>query len=163
MYTSNVQSSLSSANAALPLHPHLQASYPPSAHFVSSLSPPHHRPLLLDVLLRLLPPLPPLILSGFFNGMLKAFEPGALNYFTFFRDILVTLSVSRNPILTHLPLYGFLDSLLCVLIAPTPGLAFSLVMSHTPAAVSSFLSGRAYLSLNFLPPLSLRLIPTLIM
>ena len=36
-------------------------------------------------------------------------------------------------------------------------------MPHTLAAVSSFSSGRAYLSLNFLPPLFLRLIPTLIM
>ena len=42
----------------------------------------HHRPLLLAVLLRLLPPLLPLTLSGFFNGMLEVFEPGALNYFT---------------------------------------------------------------------------------
>ena len=119
--------------------------------------PPHHRPLLLAVLLRLLP------LSGFFNGMQEVFEPKALNYFTFFRPILSTLSASRNPILTHLPLSGFLDYLLCVLVAPTPGLAFSLVLPHTLAAASSFLSGRAYLSLNFLPPLFLRLIPTLIM
>ena len=39
--------------------------------------------------------------------MLEVFEPGALNYFTFFHPILLTLSVSRNPILTHLPLSGF--------------------------------------------------------
>ena len=121
--------------------------------------PPHHRPLLLAVLLRLLPPLPSLTLSGFFNGILEVFQPGALNYFTFFRPILSTLSVSRNPILTHLPLSGSLDSLLCVLIAPTSGLAFSLMML---AAASSFSSGRAYPFLNFLPPLFLRLIPTLI-
>ena len=31
--------------------------------------------------------------------MLEVFEPGALNYFTFFRPILSTLSVSRNAIL----------------------------------------------------------------
>ena len=117
--------------------------------------PPHHRPLLLAVLLRLLPPLPLLTLSGFFNGMLEVFDPGALNYSTFFRPILSTLPASRNPILTHLPLSGFLDSLLCVLIAPTPGLAFSLVMPRTLAA--------AYPFLNFLPPLFLRSIPTLIM
>ena len=60
-------------------------------------------------------------------------------------------------------LSGFLDSLLCVLIAPTPGLAFSLLMPHTLAATSSFSSGRAYPSLNFLPFLFPRLIPTLIM
>ena len=101
--------------------------------------------------------------SGFSNGVLEVFELGALNCFTFFRPIPLALSLSRNPILTHLPLFGFLDSLLCILIAPNPGLAFSLVMPHTLAAASSFSSGRAYLSLNFLPPLFLRLIPTLIM
>ena len=35
----------------------------------------HHRPLLLAVLLRLLPPLLPLTLSGFFNGMLEVSVP----------------------------------------------------------------------------------------
>ena len=124
---------------------------------------PHHRPLLLAIFLPLLPPLLPLTLSGFFNGMLEVSEPGALNYFIFYRPIQSILSASRNPILTHLPLSGFLDSLLCVLIAPTAGLAFSLLISRTPAAASSFSSGRAYLFLNFLPPLFLRLIPTLIM
>ena len=59
MYISTVQSSLPSANAALPPHPRLQTSYPPSSHFVSSTSAPHKCPLLLAVLLRLLPPLPP--------------------------------------------------------------------------------------------------------
>ena len=38
--------------------------------------------------------------------MLKVFEPEALNYFTFSRPILLTLFVSRNPILAHL-LCGF--------------------------------------------------------
>ena len=123
----------------------------------------HHRPSLLAIFLCLLPPLLPLTLSGFFNGMLEVFEPGALNYFTFFRPIQSILSASRNPILTHLPLSGFLDSLLCVLIAPTPGLAFSLLIPRTPATALSFLSGRAYSFLNFLPPLFLRSIPTLIM
>ena len=60
--------------------------------------PPHHRPLFLAVLLRLLPSL-----LGFSSGMLEVLDPEALNYFTFFRRILLTLSASRNPILTHLP------------------------------------------------------------
>ena len=123
----------------------------------------HHRPLLLAIFLRLLPPLLSLTLSGFFNGMLEVSEPGALNYFIFYRPIQSILSASRNPILTHLPLSGFLDSLLCVLITPTPGLAFSLLIPRTPAAASSFSSDRAYPFLNFLPPLFLCLIPTLIM
>ena len=122
----------------------------------------HHRSLLLDVLLRLLLSLP-LTLSGFFNEMPEVFKPGTLNDFSFFRPIPSTLSVSRNPILTHLPLSEFLDSLLCSLIAPTPGLAFSLLMPRTPAAALSFLSGKAYPFLNFLHHLFLRLIPTLIM
>ena len=70
--------------------------------------------------------------------MLEVFEPGALNYTTFFRAILSTLSAFRNPILTPLPLSGFLDSLLCVLIVPTPGLAFSLLIPRTLAAALSF-------------------------
>ena len=162
MYTSTVQSSLAFANAALSPHSRLQTFYPPSAHFISSPSAP--------------PPLsfapgfssanpgstPPLTLSEFFNGMLEVFEPGALNYFTFFRPILSALSAFRNPI-TPFPLSGFLGSLLCALIAPTPGLAFSPPIPRTLAAALSFSSGGAYLFLNFLPPLFLRLIPTLIM
>ena len=123
----------------------------------------HHRSLLLAVLVRLLPPLLPLTLSWFFNGMLEDSVPGALNYFTFSHPILSTLSASRNPILTPLPLSGFLDSLLCVLITLTPSLAFSLLMPHTPATALSFSSGRAYPFLNFPPPLFLCSIPTLIM
>ena len=95
--------------------------------------------------------------------MLEVFKPGALNYFTFFRPILSTLSAFRNPILTPLPLSGLLDSLFCVLIVPTPGMAFSLLIPRTLAAALSFSSGRIYLFLNFLPPFFLRLIPTLIM
>ena len=40
MYTSTVPSSPASANGALSPHPRLQTSYPPSAHFISSLSAP---------------------------------------------------------------------------------------------------------------------------
>ena len=157
MYTSTVQSSL----CLLMLHSRRTLVFKlliPRRPILYLLPlPPHHHPLLLAVLLRLLPPV-----SGFSNGMLEIFEPEALNYFTFFRPILLILSVSRNPILIHLHLPGFVDSLLCNLIAPTPGLAFSLLMPRTLAAVSSFLSGRAYLSLKFLP-LFLCSIPTLIM
>ena len=123
----------------------------------------HHRPLLLVIFLCLLPPLLPLTLSGFFNGMLEVSVPGALNYFIFYRPIQSILSASRNPILILLPLSGSQDFLFCVLIALTPGLAFSLLIPRTPAAASSFPSGRAYPFLNFLSPLFLRLISTLIM
>ena len=96
----------------------------------------HHRLLLLAIFLCLLPPLLPLTLLGFFNGMLEVSVPGALNYFIFYRPIQSILSASRNPILTLLPLSGFLDFLLCVLIALTPGLAFYLLIPRTPAAAS---------------------------
>ena len=162
MYTSTVQSSPTSADAALSPHPRLQTSYPPSAHYISSPSVPTTVPCSwLSFCASCLHF--PLTLSGFFNGMLEVFEPGALNYFTFFRPILSTLSAFRNPILARLSLSGFLDSLLCVLIVPISGLVFSLLMSRTLAAALSFSSGRAYLFLNFLPPLFLCLIPTLIM
>ena len=106
MYTFSVQSGPPSTDDALSPHLRLQTSYPPSAHFISLSSAPHHCPLLLATLVRLLPPLP-LTLSGFCSGMLEVSEPGALNYFTFFCPTLSTLSASRNPILIHLPLSGF--------------------------------------------------------
>ena len=101
MYTSTVQSSLASANAALvskPLIPHLPIIY----LLPLPLPPPSLAPGRPSV-----PPAftHPLTFSGFFNGMLQVFEPGALNYSTFFRPILLTLSASTNPILT--PLSGF--------------------------------------------------------
>ena len=87
-----------SANAALLPHPRLRTSYPPSAHSVSSSSSPS--PPSLAPGCPSAPPAssPSLTLSGFFNGMLEVFEPGALNYFTFSQPTLSTLSVFRNPI-----------------------------------------------------------------
>ena len=90
--------------------------------------------------------------------MQEVFKLGALNCFTFFRSIPLTLSVSRNPILTYFPLFGFLVSFLCVLIAITPSLAFPLVMPRMLAVASSLSSSRAYVSLNFLHPLCLSLL-----
>ena len=123
---------------------------------------PHHCLVLLAVFLHLLLPLP-LTPSGFFNGMLEVSKPGALNFYTFFHVILLTLFLSRDLILTYLPLSRSLDSLLCDLITPTPSLAFSLQMLCMLAAVSSYLLGRAYPSRKFLPPLFLHLILTLVM
>ena len=123
---------------------------------------PHHCLLFQVVLLRLLLPLPPTP-TGLFNGMLEVSKPEALNCYVFFRPILLTLSVSRKTVLTHLSLSRFLDSLLCILIAFTSSLAFFLEMPPTLAGASSFLSGRADSYLNFLPSLFLRLTSTLIM
>ena len=158
LYTSTVLPGPSFANAALPPHSHFQTSY--FLLPILSLLPllPHHRLLLLAVLLRLLLPLLPLTLSGFFNGMPAVSEPGSLNCYIFFHPILLTLSISRNLISTHFPLSGSLNSLLCDLIAFIPGLAFSVIMPRTLAAASSFSSGRDYPSLNFLDSLSLSLL-----
>ena len=49
----------------------------------------------LVVFLFLLLPLPPLTRSEFYNGRLKIFEPGALNYYTLSHLILRILSVSK--------------------------------------------------------------------
>ena len=96
--------------------------------------------------------------------MLEVSEPGVLNYYTLSRIILLTLFVSRNLALIYFPLFQSLDSLVCNLIALTPGLAFSLPILRTLAVASLFSSDRAYPSLNFLIPLSLSLglTPTLI-
>ena len=88
---------------------------------------PHHRFMFLTVFLHLLLPFPPLAPSGFFNGMLEVSKPGTLSYYTLFHLIMLTLFLSRNLTLIHLPLSEFLDSL----IAPTPGLAFSLLIPCT--------------------------------
>ena len=148
-----------SSNAALLPHPRLQTSYPPFAHFVSSPSvppPPPHVPGCFSI-----PSASssPLTFSWPFNGMLEVFEPEALNYCTLSCLIQLTLFVSRDVTLLHRPLSRYLDSLLCDLITPTLGLAFSLLI----AAALSFSSHRAYPTLNFLPPLFLCLTPTQMM
>ena len=128
-----------SLNAALPPYPHLPTSYFPSTHFVSSPSAPRSWVFLYTCYLF------PLAPSGFFNRMLAISEPGGLTFYTIFPLILLTLFVSRNLALSHFPFSGFLDSLLCDLIAPTPGLAFSLLMQRTLVVASS---GRPYSSVS---------------
>ena len=124
---------------------------------------PHHCLMLLGVSLYPQLSLPSQTPSGFFIGMLGVSKPAALNCYTLIRLIPLTLFISRNLTLIHLPLFGSLDSLLCDSMALTPNLVFFLLMSQTLAAASSFSSSRAYSSLSFLPPLFLCLAPTLIM
>ena len=74
-----------SADAALPPHPRLQTSYPPSTHFVFSSSvpsPPPHVPGCFSI-----PTVSssPLTLLWPFNEMLEVSESGALNYYTLFQ------------------------------------------------------------------------------
>ena len=147
----------------MPLHhPCLQTSYPSSAHSQLLLLHLPHPLMLLAALLHLQLPLLSLTHSGIFNEMPKIFKLETLNFSTLSRSILWTVSVSRNLNSTRLSLSKFLDTLLCNLIALTPGMAAFFLITRTPAMVSSFLSCRDHFSLNFLHPLPLRLTPTLI-
>ena len=163
MYTFTVQSSPTSANAALMPHPRLETSYPPSAHSISSPSAPPPQSLAHGF-----SPAPPASTTPPDSFRVVQWNAGGLRarsteLLHFLSSHPVTLSAFRNPMLTHLPLSEFLGSLLCALIAPTPTLAFSPAILRTLAAALSFPSSRAYPFLNFLPPLFLHLILTLIM
>ena len=115
-----------------------------------------HRLRFLAVFLCFLLPLSSHTFSGLFNGMLEVSEPGALHYYTLSGLILLILFVFRNLSSIHLPLFGYLDSLICDLIAPTPGLACFLPMTRTLAeAWQDF-------SFSELSTSSLDLTPTLI-
>ena len=105
---------------------------------------------LYTLLFNLLLPLPSLTHSGFLNGMLEVSEPGALNYLTLSCRILLTLPVTSNPTLTHLPLFGSLESLQSDRTYSGFGI---LSMTRTLVVTSSLLSDRVN-SLNFLLSLS---------
>ena len=99
--------------------------------------------------------------SGFFNGMLGLSKPGALNWYTLFRLIPLTLFVSKNLTLIYLSLSRSLGSLLCDPMAPTPDLVFFLLMTDASGGVI-IIAGQGLSFLSFLPSLFLRLTPTLI-
>ena len=125
---------------------------------------PHHRLMLLAVFLYLLLSLPlpnSLRVLQWNAGGLQARSTELLHYISSHPVDLIY--ISRNITLICLPLFRSLDSLLCDSMAPTLDFVFFLLMSQMLAAASSFSSGRAYPSLSFLPPLFLRLTPTLIM
>ena len=149
------------ANAALAPYPRLQTFYPffrPLCIFsLCTLTTVSCSWLFLFTSCFLFPSLTP---SEFFNGMLGVSDPGALNSYTLFHPIPLTLFVSRILTLIYLL---FPDLCSTIRWHPLPIWHFFLLMSQTLAAASSFLSGRAYPSLCFLPPLFLRLTPTLIM
>ena len=152
---------------ALPPHPRLQTSYPRSTHFVlssfaSSLS-----------ILCIPPffwyfPIPPassfspdsLKVLQWNTGGLRASNAATLHFIS---SHPLGLIVSKKLILTHHPLSGSLDFLLCDLITPPSRLAFSFPMTCMIVVASSFSSGSAYPSLSFLPHPSLCLTPILIM
>ena len=89
--------------------------------------------------------------SEFFNGMLGlgARSTKFLRFLSSHPVDLFCIQESNLNSSSSFRIPGF-----CDLIAPTPGLAYSLPMTRTPVVASSFSSSRAYFSRNFLSPLS---------
>ena len=132
--------------------------FPPTLYLLALH--PHHRVMLLAVSLYLLLHLP-------FLNSLRVLQWNAGGFLASSTKLLHFISSHPVSLIciqeSNLNLFSsFLDSLLCDLMAPTPDLLFFLLMSQTLAVASSFSSG-AYPSLSFLPPLFLRLTPTIIM
>ena len=138
-----------------PLIPHLLIPYLFPLHLLQ-------RPLLLAIFLHLLPSLPPdsLRVLQWNAGGLRARSTELLHFLSSHPVNLICIQESNLNSSSFFWIPGFSALLL---IAPTLGLAFSPPIPCTLAAALSFSSGRAYLFLNFLPPLFLCLIPTLIM
>ena len=165
-YTSTVESGTPSANAALLPHSRLQTFYPPSAHLTSpspALPPPSLAPGYTSAPPASSPPPDSLRVLQWNAGGLQARSTELLHFLSSHPVDLICIQESNLNSSFCFRIPGFLDSLFCVLIPPTPGLEFSLLMPRMPVAALSFSSDRAYLFLNFLPPLFLRSIPTLIM
>ena len=99
-YTSTAQSG-PSGPLLLMHHLHPILAFKPIIPFLPTLYllplHPHHHLMILAVSLYLLLLLPLSTPSGFFNGMLGVSKPGALNCYTFFHLIPLTLFLSRNP------------------------------------------------------------------
>ena len=152
-----------SANAALALNPHLQTSYPFSAHFVSSPTAPSplpHAPGCFS-----LPPafssLPNSLRVLQWNaGGLQARSTKLLHFNSSHPvDLIYVQEFNLNSSSSfRIPGFSALRSH-----GTHSNLVFFLLMSQTLAAASSFSSSRAYSSLSFLPPLFLCLAPNLIM
>ena len=162
-YTSTVESGPPSTDAELTCHPCLQTSYPPSAHSISpsfAPSPPSLAPGRPSMPPASSPPPDSLRVLQWNAGGLRARSTELLHFFSSHPVDLICIQESNLNSSSSFRIPG---SLLCVLIASTPGLAFSLLMPRMPAAAASFSSGRAYPFLNFPPPLFLCSIPTLIM
>ena len=155
-YISTVQSSPSSANTALPPHPRLQTFHPPSAHSVSCPSAPS--PLSLASGCPSLPPLPPdsLRVLQWNAGDLRARSTELLHSLSSYSVDLICIQESNLNSSSSFRIPGF-SVLRSDHTHSRPGILC--VTPRTLAAVSSFLSGRADPSLNFLPLLFLSLIP----
>ena len=129
--------------------------FPPTLYFLPLH--PHHRLMLLAVSL----PLPNSLRVLQWNaGGLQARSTKLIHFISSHPVGLIYIQESNLNSFSSFRIPGF-SALLSL--APTPDLVFFLLMSQTLAAASSISSSRAYPSLSFLPPLFLRLAPTLIM
>ena len=163
MYTSTVQSSPASANAALSPHPRLQTSYAPSAHFISSSSSPQPPSLAPGF-----PSAPPASTSPTDSlrvlqrnaGGLRATSTELLHFLSSHPVDLICIQESNLNSSSSFWIPGF-SALRSDRIHSRSGILF--LIPCKLAVALSFSSGRAYPSLNFPPPLFLRLIATLIM
>ena len=149
LYNSTVPSGLPSANAAFPPHPRLQTSYPSSAHSVSFSSVSSPPPLAPDC-----PSTPPVSSSPHDSTKVLQWNACALRA----RSTELLHFLSSHPVDLICIQESNLNSSFSFRIPE-----FSLLMPRTLEAASSFSFGRANPFLNFLPPLSPRSIPTLIM
>ena len=157
MYISTVQSSPSSASAALPLHPRLQTSYFLSTHSVSSPSSPSPLPLA-----RGCPSTSPdsLRVLQWNAGGLRARSTELLHFVSFHPVDLICIQESNLNSSSSFQIPEF--SALCSDHTHARSGIFSPDPMHA-SGVSSFLSGRAYPFLNSLPSFFRCSIPTLIM
>ena len=164
-YTSTVESGPPSIDAALTRHPRLQTSYPPSAHFISpspAPSPPSLAPGRPSM-----PPassLPPdsLRVLQWNAGGLRARSTELLHFLSSYPVDLICIQESNLNSSSSFGIPGF-SALRSDHTHSQSGI-LSPDATHASGGVAlSFLSGRAYPFLNFLPLLFLRSIPTLIM
>ena len=159
--TSTAQSG-SSDNVVLPPHPRLQTSFPlpPTSYFLPLH--PHHRLMLLAVSFYLLLPLPTgsLKVLQWNTGDLRA-RNTELQHFVLPHPVdLICIQTSNLNLSSSFRIPGF--SALRSDCTHSRSEIFA-TGAHTPTVTSLFSSDIAYRSLNFLSPLFLRLIPTLLM
>ena len=161
MYTSTVQS----GPPLLMLHSHPTLVSKPLIPHLSILYllplPPHHRPLLLIVVLRLLPPLPPhsLRVLQWNAGGIRARSTELLHFLLSHLVDLICIQESNLNSSSSFRIPEF--SALCSDCTHSRSGILSFDATHASGGVV-ILSGRAYPFLHFLPPLCLRSIPTLI-
>ena len=162
MYTSTVQSGPPSANAALPLHLRLQTSYPTSSHFISPSSAPSPPSLAPGC-----PSSPPasslphsLRVLQWNAGGLRARSTKLLHFLSSHPVDLICIQESNLNSCSSFRVPGF-SALRFDRTHSRSGI-LSPDDTHASGGVK-FPSGRAYPFLNFLHPLFLHAIPTLIM